>query len=92
TSNLLGVGNWTPNQGATQTRGDVGLTELTQHIEHRGSEYCALTPLVNGQLAKNPETRDETGEKSDSRKIMPYFSMTYVLLWRREWDSNPRKV
>ncbi|MGS0575447.1 DUF4276 family protein [Xanthomonas oryzae pv. oryzicola] len=23
TSNLLGVGNWTPNQGATQTRGDV---------------------------------------------------------------------
>ncbi|QBH02326.1 hypothetical protein EYC57_01075 [Xanthomonas oryzae] len=25
TSNLLGVGNWTPNQGATQNRGDVGV-------------------------------------------------------------------
>ncbi|QBG86899.1 hypothetical protein EYC54_02895 [Xanthomonas oryzae] len=25
TSNLLGIGNWTPNQGATQTRGDVGV-------------------------------------------------------------------
>ncbi|QBH03570.1 hypothetical protein EYC57_09355 [Xanthomonas oryzae] len=24
TSNLLGVGNWTPNRCATQTRGDVG--------------------------------------------------------------------
>ncbi|AXI16758.1 hypothetical protein CDO11_05685 [Xanthomonas oryzae pv. oryzae] len=24
TSNLLGVGNWTPNGGATQTWGDVG--------------------------------------------------------------------
>ncbi|QWN26702.1 hypothetical protein DGM93_22750 [Xanthomonas phaseoli pv. phaseoli] len=24
TSNLLGVGNWTPNCGATQNRGDVG--------------------------------------------------------------------
>ncbi|QBG94418.1 hypothetical protein EYC55_01320 [Xanthomonas oryzae] len=23
TSNLLGIGNWTPNQGATQTWGDV---------------------------------------------------------------------
>ncbi|QBG83122.1 hypothetical protein EYR27_03055 [Xanthomonas oryzae] len=23
TSNLLGIGNWTPNQGATQTRGEV---------------------------------------------------------------------
>ncbi|QBG92114.1 hypothetical protein EYR26_11545 [Xanthomonas oryzae] len=23
TSKLLGVGNWTPNQGATQNRGDV---------------------------------------------------------------------
>ncbi|MCL1553827.1 hypothetical protein M3O51_21730, partial [Xanthomonas nasturtii] len=24
TSNLLPVGNWTPNRGATQNRGDVG--------------------------------------------------------------------
>ncbi|AUI95893.1 hypothetical protein BVV10_22510 [Xanthomonas oryzae pv. oryzae] len=24
TSNLLGIGNWTPNWGATQNRGDVG--------------------------------------------------------------------
>ncbi|PPV07250.1 hypothetical protein XavaCFBP5823_19160 [Xanthomonas axonopodis pv. vasculorum] len=24
TSNLLGIGNWTPNRCATQTRGDVG--------------------------------------------------------------------
>ncbi|OWB27644.1 hypothetical protein XocBAI20_13735 [Xanthomonas oryzae pv. oryzicola] len=39
TSNLLGVGNWTPNRCATQTRGDVGhnrrrdfrhSTQLTQ--------------------------------------------------------------
>ncbi|PPT82852.1 hypothetical protein XthCFBP4691_17115 [Xanthomonas theicola] len=26
TSNLLGVGNWTPNRGATQNRGDVEET------------------------------------------------------------------
>ncbi|QBN36522.1 hypothetical protein EBA03_16115 [Xanthomonas oryzae pv. oryzae] len=26
TSNLLGIGNWTPNRCATQTRGDVGRT------------------------------------------------------------------
>ncbi|AVU03680.1 hypothetical protein EBA05_16510 [Xanthomonas oryzae pv. oryzae] len=25
TSNLLGIGNWTPNRCATQTRGDVAL-------------------------------------------------------------------
>ncbi|OWB26125.1 hypothetical protein XocBAI20_15655 [Xanthomonas oryzae pv. oryzicola] len=25
TSNLLGIGNWTPNQGATQNRGDVAF-------------------------------------------------------------------
>ncbi|OWB29319.1 hypothetical protein XocBAI20_11190 [Xanthomonas oryzae pv. oryzicola] len=32
TSNLLGVGNWTPNGGATQTWGDVALklTEFSQ--------------------------------------------------------------
>ncbi|AVU03913.1 hypothetical protein EBA05_18095 [Xanthomonas oryzae pv. oryzae] len=29
TSNLLGVGNWTTNQGATQNRGDVGPTTST---------------------------------------------------------------
>ncbi|QBG89915.1 hypothetical protein EYC54_22860 [Xanthomonas oryzae] len=28
TSNLLGIGNWTPNQGATQTWGDVGCLRL----------------------------------------------------------------
>ncbi|AUJ11279.1 hypothetical protein BVV20_01690 [Xanthomonas oryzae pv. oryzae] len=26
TSNLLGIGNWTPNWGATQNRGDVVAT------------------------------------------------------------------
>nr|MDM4802553.1 hypothetical protein [Xanthomonas phaseoli pv. phaseoli]MDM4806635.1 hypothetical protein [Xanthomonas phaseoli pv. phaseoli] len=29
TSNLLGVGNWTPNCGATQNRGDVAGWRLT---------------------------------------------------------------
>ncbi|RBB62659.1 hypothetical protein BRN99_26450 [Xanthomonas oryzae pv. oryzae] len=29
TSNLLGVGNWTPNGGATQTWGDVGSAVTT---------------------------------------------------------------
>ncbi|QBG95112.1 hypothetical protein EYC55_05885 [Xanthomonas oryzae] len=28
TSNLLGVGNWTPNQGATQTWGDVAGSNI----------------------------------------------------------------
>ncbi|QBI12258.1 hypothetical protein EBA02_14275 [Xanthomonas oryzae pv. oryzae] len=28
TSNLLGIGNWTPNQGATQTWGDVAATPV----------------------------------------------------------------
>ncbi|QBN33634.1 hypothetical protein EBA02_21320 [Xanthomonas oryzae pv. oryzae] len=34
TSNLLGIGNWTPNWGATQNRGDVDMFtySLCQHI------------------------------------------------------------
>ncbi|QBN72636.1 hypothetical protein EBA13_13990 [Xanthomonas oryzae pv. oryzae] len=28
TSNLLGIGNWTPNWGATQNRGDVDIRRL----------------------------------------------------------------
>ncbi|QWN28130.1 hypothetical protein DGM85_05910 [Xanthomonas phaseoli pv. phaseoli] len=33
TSNLLGVGNWTPNCGATQNRGDGGAATERQRRE-----------------------------------------------------------
>ncbi|QBG83041.1 hypothetical protein EYR27_02485 [Xanthomonas oryzae] len=33
TSSLLGIGNWTPNRCATQTRGEV-VTRTTAHRPH----------------------------------------------------------
>ncbi|QBG89168.1 hypothetical protein EYC54_17700 [Xanthomonas oryzae] len=35
TSNLLGIGNWTPNRCATQTRGDVGGSEAARSAKWR---------------------------------------------------------
>ncbi|QGY75257.1 hypothetical protein FZ025_00685 [Xanthomonas hyacinthi] len=32
TSNLLGVGNWTPNWGATQSWGDVGFFSIPKNV------------------------------------------------------------
>ncbi|QBG89225.1 hypothetical protein EYC54_18080 [Xanthomonas oryzae] len=34
TSNLLGIGNWTPNRCATQTRGDVGSSVCSRSTLH----------------------------------------------------------
>ncbi|AXI20644.1 hypothetical protein CDO11_05150 [Xanthomonas oryzae pv. oryzae] len=41
TSNLLGVGNWTPNGGATQNRGTSRVRQASQHRlrrEHRSRQ------------------------------------------------------
>ncbi|RFF39266.1 hypothetical protein DZD52_10565 [Xanthomonas nasturtii] len=37
TSNLLRVGNWTPNCGATQNRGDVAPTPAESHLTQHSS-------------------------------------------------------
>ncbi|AVU00295.1 hypothetical protein EBA01_18295 [Xanthomonas oryzae pv. oryzae] len=41
TSNLLGIGNWTPNQGATQNRGDVDLTMQARLAERSTRRWGA---------------------------------------------------
>ncbi|QBG84213.1 hypothetical protein EYR27_10360 [Xanthomonas oryzae] len=66
TSNLLGIGNWTPNQGATQTRGDVG-TSMTGKMLSRvrflqrsggfGCRQAALSPGRQQVPAHHPQIR-----------------------------------
>ncbi|QBG96064.1 hypothetical protein EYC55_12205 [Xanthomonas oryzae] len=41
TSNLLGIGNWTPNRCATQTRGDVAVEDADdlRQVDHRETQH-----------------------------------------------------
>ncbi|QBI13482.1 hypothetical protein EYR02_17955 [Xanthomonas oryzae pv. oryzae] len=52
TSNLLGIGNWTPNQGATQNRGDVAPTAAGYGEPEPAP--AAVHPALGSQSLRRP--------------------------------------
>ncbi|AUJ11234.1 hypothetical protein BVV20_01345 [Xanthomonas oryzae pv. oryzae] len=52
TSNLLGLGNWTPSRCATQTRGDVAPTDLLHHGLTPESSRPAAGPRLSTNIAE----------------------------------------
>ncbi|QBG94300.1 hypothetical protein EYC55_00495 [Xanthomonas oryzae] len=60
TSNLLGVGNWTPNQGATQNRGDVGSQSEEKFLSPRQN------PMVGGTASVAPSAGRVDYDREDA--------------------------
>ncbi|QBN80471.1 hypothetical protein EBA15_18100 [Xanthomonas oryzae pv. oryzae] len=72
TSNLLGVGNWTTNQGATQNRGTSGLLPAPPYTTQPGipsspeHNVAAPPPSRRGSLHEDTgalQYRDDRREK-----------------------------
>ncbi|AUJ12527.1 hypothetical protein BVV20_10500 [Xanthomonas oryzae pv. oryzae] len=57
TSNLLGIGNWTPNWGATQNRGDVGHAAIGSQA---GSEITTAAVRGRCRSISQPESSEDS--------------------------------
>ncbi|AUI89196.1 hypothetical protein EBA01_01335 [Xanthomonas oryzae pv. oryzae] len=69
TSNLLGIGNWTPNRCATQTRGDVGLTVVPARLNASLGTPLSATPTHPSTTATGVRSGSEN-ETGGTRRVM----------------------
>ncbi|QBH05406.1 hypothetical protein EYC57_21445 [Xanthomonas oryzae] len=66
TSNLLGIGNWTPNQGATQTWGDVAPGDDGDGGVQRGAPRIDRAPVaITGRCGPPLPPAPATGSRAD---------------------------